>query len=82
MYRAYYYIWCLSLFVLTVCAALIYVVDSDDRGRMDEAREELHRMLDEDELRDSLLLVLCNKQVGKVQDIPVKISKSLFICEN
>merc|ERR1719363_23647 len=41
---------------------LIFVVDSNDRERMDAARDELHRMLNEDELRDSVLLVFANKQ--------------------
>jgi small GTP-binding protein len=41
---------------------LIFVVDSNDRERIGEAREELNRMLNEDELRDAVLLVFCNKQ--------------------
>ncbi|KLO18054.1 ARF/SAR superfamily [Schizopora paradoxa] len=41
---------------------IIYVIDSNDRERVSEAREELHRMLNEDELRDALLLVFANKQ--------------------
>uniref|UniRef100_A0A453BL45 ADP-ribosylation factor n=1 Tax=Aegilops tauschii subsp. strangulata TaxID=200361 RepID=A0A453BL45_AEGTS len=41
---------------------LIFVVDSNDRDRVVEARDELHRMLNEDELRDSVLLVFANKQ--------------------
>ena len=42
--------------------ALVFVVDSNDRERIDEARAELNRMLNEDELRDTALLVLANKQ--------------------
>lgn len=42
---------------------LIFVVDSNDRERVNEAREELMRMLAEDELRDAVLLVFANKQV-------------------
>ena len=42
---------------------LIFVVDSNDRDRAAEARDELHRMLNEDELRDAVLLVFANKQV-------------------
>lgn len=42
---------------------LIFVVDSNDRERMGEAREELTRMLNEDELREAALLVFANKQV-------------------
>lgn len=45
---------------------IIFVVDSNDRDRVPEAREELQRMLNEDELRDALLLVFANKQ-----DLPV-----------
>lgn len=38
------------------------MIDSNDRDRIGEARDELHRMLNEDELRDALLLVFANKQ--------------------
>jgi ADP-ribosylation factor protein 1 len=41
---------------------VIYVVDSNDRERIDEAALELQKVLREDELRDATLLVLCNKQ--------------------
>ncbi|KAJ1846095.1 Arf GTPase arf1 [Coemansia sp. RSA 2703] len=41
---------------------IIYVIDSNDRDRISEAREELQRMLNEDELRDAILLVFANKQ--------------------
>lgn len=41
---------------------LIFVVDSNDRERITEAREELMRMLSEDELREAVLLVFANKQ--------------------
>lgn len=41
---------------------IIFVVDSNDRERVSEAREELQRMLSEDDLRSSLLLVFANKQ--------------------
>lgn len=43
---------------------LIFVVDSNDRERIGEAREELMRMLAEDELRDAVLLIFANKQVN------------------
>lgn len=51
-----------DLFELLVPAGLIFVVDSNDRERVNEAREELMRMLAEDELRDAVLLVFANKQ--------------------
>merc|ERR1711861_23734 len=41
---------------------VIFVVDSNDRDRVGEARDELHRMLNEDELREAMLLVFANKQ--------------------
>jgi len=48
---------------------VIFVVDSNDADRLDEtkgcensAKEELQRMLQEDELRDAVLLVFANKQ--------------------
>ncbi|KAL5697407.1 Arf GTPase arf1 [Ranunculus cassubicifolius] len=41
---------------------LIFMVDSNDRDRVVEARDELHRMLNEDELRDAVLLVFAKKQ--------------------
>ena len=40
---------------------LIFVVDSNDRDRVDDAREELHKMLSEEELKDAVLLVFANK---------------------
>lgn len=42
---------------------LIFVVDSNDKERIFEAKEELMRMLGEDELRDAVLLIFANKQV-------------------
>ena len=49
--------------------AVIFVVDSNDRERIDDSRDyensakdELNRMLAEDELRDAALLVFANKQ--------------------
>ncbi|KPP69301.1 ADP-ribosylation factor 4-like [Scleropages formosus] len=41
---------------------LIFVVDSNDRERIAESAEELSKMLQEDELRDAVLLVFANKQ--------------------
>uniref|UniRef100_A0A1W7RB47 ADP-ribosylation factor n=1 Tax=Hadrurus spadix TaxID=141984 RepID=A0A1W7RB47_9SCOR len=41
---------------------LIFVVDSNDRERISEAQDELQKMLNEDELRDAVLLLFANKQ--------------------
>lgn len=48
---------------LDVRLGLIFVVDSNDRERVGEARDELQRMLAEDELREAVLLIFANKQV-------------------
>ncbi|KAL9080945.1 MAG: hypothetical protein Q9157_000445 [Trypethelium eluteriae] len=41
---------------------LIFVIDSNDRDRMDEARTELTRIIQDREMKDALLLVFANKQ--------------------
>jgi hypothetical protein len=38
--------------------ALIYVVDSSDAERLEESKEELFRLLSEDELRNASVLIL------------------------
>merc|ERR1712053_40026 len=58
---------------------IIFVIDSNDKDRIhsennnsageSSAKEELHRMLAEDELRDAVLLVFANKQ-----DLPNALS--------
>ncbi|KAH3767982.1 ADP-ribosylation factor 1 [Pelomyxa schiedti] len=54
---------------------LLFVVDSNDRERIHEARDVLQRMMAEDELRDAVLIVFANKQdlpnampVGELSD--------------
>jgi ADP-ribosylation factor protein 6 len=41
---------------------LVFVVDSQDRERIDEAKHELHRILSDREMKECLLLVFANKQ--------------------
>jgi len=41
---------------------LIYVVDSNDKDRIEEACDQLKYLLDEEELKDCVVLVLANKQ--------------------
>ena len=50
---------------------IIFVIDSNDKDRIQEANEELQRMLKEDELRNATLLILANKQ-----DLPNAMSVS------
>merc|ERR1711971_1422585 len=42
--------------------AVIYVVDSADRDRVGISKQELVSMLEEEELKDAVLVVLANKQ--------------------
>lgn len=55
--------------------ALIFVVDSNDTDpdRMELAQQELHRLLQNDELHDAVVLVLANKQ-----DLPHAMSASVL----
>lgn len=48
---------------INVCCfvGFIFVVDSNDRERVNEVREEFMRMLAEDEFRDVVLFVFVNK---------------------
>ena len=41
---------------------LIFVIDSNDRARIAEARAELHRIILDREMKEALLLVFANKQ--------------------
>jgi len=41
--------------------ALIFVVDSNDRERIDEARQELFKIINDQEMKDAILLVFANK---------------------
>lgn len=50
---------------------LIFVVDSSDRERFVEARNQLHQILEENELREAAILVFANKQ-----DLPNAMSSS------
>jgi ADP-ribosylation factor-like protein 1 len=52
-----------SSFLFSDTNAIIFVVDSADTERMSTACEELHQMLQEEELRDAALLIFANKQV-------------------
>ena len=42
--------------------ALIFVIDSCDRARMEEAKSELSRIIQDREMRNVVLLVFANKQ--------------------
>ena len=50
-------------------SGLIFVVDSNDASRLDEARKELHSILENADMQESVVLVLANKQ-----DLPNAVS--------
>ncbi|KAI0153169.1 ADP-ribosylation factor 6 [Xylariaceae sp. FL1272] len=56
---------------------LIFVIDSSDTARMDEARQELHRIINDREMKDSLLLVFANKQDIKGAMSPKDVTTAL-----
>lgn len=41
---------------------MLFVVDSQDIDRLEEARQELHRILHDREMQNCILLILANKQ--------------------
>jgi Na+-transporting methylmalonyl-CoA/oxaloacetate decarboxylase gamma subunit len=52
----------LMIFIIFVIQGLIFVVDSADLDRMDEARQELHKIVNDREMKDAVVLVFANKQ--------------------
>lgn len=42
---------------------IIFVIDSNDVERLDEAKNEIDQMFNEPELKDAIWLVFANKQV-------------------
>jgi len=57
--------------------AIIYVVDSSDHDRIGLSKSELLTMLEEEELRNALLLVFANKQDVKGALSPSQVSEAL-----
>ena len=54
--------------IVVFISGVLYVVDSADRERIDESREELMNVLNSDEMRYVPVCVLANKQ-----DLPGKL---------
>ncbi|RLN49348.1 hypothetical protein BBJ28_00005423 [Nothophytophthora sp. Chile5] len=61
--------------------AIIYVVDSADIDRLNIAKQELHAMLEEEELKDSILLVFANKQDQKGALNAAQISEAMGLSD-
>mmetsp|Transcript_25290 Transcript_25290/g.36682 ORF Transcript_25290/g.36682 Transcript_25290/m.36682 type:complete len:454 (-) Transcript_25290:546-1907(-) len=53
--------------------AIIFVLDSNDHERFDAAKDELHRALNEEELKGKPVLVFCNKQDLPNSSSPEKV---------
>ena len=47
---------------LRICLGLIFVVDSSDRARMEEAKQELFGIVKSDQMRGVPVVVIANKQ--------------------
>jgi ADP-ribosylation factor-like protein 1 len=62
-------------------AAVIFVVDSTDKERIDVAKKELHMMLGEEELAEAALLVFANKQDQPGALSAAEVSKALDLVE-
>merc|ERR1719486_127289 len=59
------------------CHGAIFVIDSSDRDRIEDAREELAKMLAEEEMRETTLLVLANKQDLPNAMLPTDVAEKL-----
>lgn len=64
--------------------AVIYVVDSSDVERLSTAKEEFHAILEEEELKDAVVLVYANKQdlEGALDDAAVTEALNLHKIKN
>ncbi|CAI7992224.1 ADP-ribosylation factor 6 [Geodia barretti] len=58
---------------------LIFVVDCADRDRMEEARQELHRIVNDREMKDAIILIFANKQDLPDAMKPQEVQESLHM---
>lgn len=56
---------------------LIFVVDCADRDRIEEARHELHRIINDREMREAVILIFANKQDLQDAMRPAEIQEKL-----
>ena len=59
---------------------LIFVVDSNDRDRISDAKQELHKMLAEDELRDAVVALEKSLETNMVKSAEDVASEILKFC--
>src|ERR1700735_5160904 len=60
---------------------LIFVIDSNDRARIDEARQELHRIILDREMKEALFLVFANKQDIPGAMTPTEVTEKLRLTQ-
>lgn len=56
-------------------------MDSADRARIKEAKQELHRIISDREMKNCLLLVFANKQDLKESMTPAEVTEQLELLE-
>ena len=58
-------------YYFSTAKGIIFVIDSNDQNRLQEAKDELNDLLSQEELKDAWLIVVANKQ-----DLPDALSPS------
>ncbi|XP_063934727.1 ADP-ribosylation factor-like protein 1 [Zophobas morio] len=61
--------------------AIIYIIDSTDKERIDIAKEELNTIINEEQLKTAVLLVLANKQDKAEPMSESEITENFNLCE-
>ena len=61
-------IWPLWRHYYTGTQGLVFVVDCADRDCIDEARQELHCIINDREMRDAIILIFANKKPHEIQE--------------
>jgi ADP-ribosylation factor-like protein 1 len=61
--------------------AVIFVIDSTDKERIDTVKQELYFVLEEEELKNAPFVILANKQdlKGAMSDVEVNNDKGRFV---
>jgi hypothetical protein len=62
--------------------AIIYVVDSSDVERIGISKEEFHAIVEEEELKDALILVYANKQVRQRKLWAMASCCDAYLCQD
>lgn len=60
---------------------LIFVIDCADRERMDEAKQELHRIINDREMKDVVILIFANKQDTPNAMLPQEVTEKIGLSQ-